>query len=187
MKTEPWGSHGGRRVARSASMRPLPFRFCIFAMLAAVLPLVAFAHSASAQTNTPAPGAPAAACDCTPSRHSGAGAGNDARQPVPQSVAARCRSGHNGRQSIDAPRCDARATRRCRAGGDTAPPSPPANTAAPGADTGPANAPAPAPTRRAPTRRCPLPRHPRARPRSAPRSCRRISPRGACSSMPTSS
>ena len=58
MKTEPWGSHGGRRVARSASIRALPFRFCIFAMLAALLPLVAFAHSASAQTNTPAPARP---------------------------------------------------------------------------------------------------------------------------------
>jgi len=58
MQTELWCSHGGRRVVRSASKWALQFRFSTFAMLAAFLPLIAFAHSASAQTNTPAPARP---------------------------------------------------------------------------------------------------------------------------------
>jgi biopolymer transport protein ExbB len=58
MQTELWCSHGGRRVVRSASKWALKFRFSTFAMLAAFLPLIAFAHSASAQTNV-RPRAPA--------------------------------------------------------------------------------------------------------------------------------
>jgi biopolymer transport protein ExbB len=55
MKTELWCSRGCRRVVRSASKGTLQFRFSTFAMLAAFLPLIAFAHSSYAQTNTPAP------------------------------------------------------------------------------------------------------------------------------------
>jgi biopolymer transport protein ExbB len=55
MKTELWCSRGCRRVERSASKGTLQFRFSTFAMLAAALPLIAFAHSSYAQTNTPAP------------------------------------------------------------------------------------------------------------------------------------
>jgi biopolymer transport protein ExbB len=55
MKTELWCSHGGRCVVRSGSKGALQFRFSTFAMLAAFLPLIAFAGSAPAQTNTPAP------------------------------------------------------------------------------------------------------------------------------------
>jgi hypothetical protein len=46
MQTELWCSHGGRRVVLSASKWALQFRFSTFAMLAAFLPLIAFAHSA---------------------------------------------------------------------------------------------------------------------------------------------
>jgi biopolymer transport protein ExbB len=55
MKTELWCSRGGRRVVRSASKGAVQFRFSTFAMLAAFLPLIVFAHSAYAQTTTPAP------------------------------------------------------------------------------------------------------------------------------------
>ena len=159
MKTEPWGSHGGRRVARSASIRALPFRFCIFAMLAALLPLVAFAHSASAQTNTPAPVRPRPHAAAPRPAAAAQAPANDACHPVPQSVAARCRSGHNGRQSIDAPRCDARATRRRRAGGDAAARHRRRQTRQPLALTsGPANA--PAPSTNAPSVNAPVPAAP---------------------------
>ena len=116
MQTELWCSHGGRRIVRSALKWALQFRFSTFAMLAAFLPLIAFAHSASAQTNTFAPvrPRPMRLHPVPPRRRRRR---DNARQPVPQSVAARCRSGHDGRQSIDAPRRDARATRRRRAGG----------------------------------------------------------------------
>jgi biopolymer transport protein ExbB len=144
MKTEPWGSHGGRRVARSASIRALPFRFSIFAMLAALLPLVAFAHSASAQTNTPAPARPRphaaaprpatavqapAMTPATPFPNPSppvAGPGTTAANPSMPPAA------------TPAPPADAAPVAT-----PPAPPSPPANTAAPGADSGPANAPAP--------------------------------------------
>ena len=66
MQTELWCSHGGRRVVRSASKRALQFRFSTFAMLAAFLPLIAFAHSASAQTNTFAPVRPRAPAHAAP-------------------------------------------------------------------------------------------------------------------------
>ena len=55
MKTELWCGRGCRGVVRSASKGTLQFRFSTFAMLAAFLPLIAFAHSSYAQTNTPAP------------------------------------------------------------------------------------------------------------------------------------
>jgi biopolymer transport protein ExbB len=66
MQTELWCSHGGRRVVRSASKWALQFRFSTFAMLAAFLPLIAFAHSASAQTNTFAPVRPRAPAHAAP-------------------------------------------------------------------------------------------------------------------------
>jgi len=66
MQTELWCSHGGRRVVRSASKWALKFRFSTFAMLAAFLPLIAFAHSASAQTNTFAPVRPRAPAHARP-------------------------------------------------------------------------------------------------------------------------
>ena len=66
MQTELWCSRGGRRVVRSASKRALQFRFSTFAMLAAFLPLIAFAHSASAQTNTFAPVRPPAPAHAAP-------------------------------------------------------------------------------------------------------------------------
>jgi len=66
MQTELWCSHGGRRVVRSASKWALKFRFSTFAMLAAFLPLIAFAHSASAQTNTFAPVRPRAPAHAAP-------------------------------------------------------------------------------------------------------------------------
>ena len=66
MQTELWCSHGDRRVVRSASKRALQFRFSTFAMLAAFLPLIAFAHSASAQTNTFAPVRPRAPAHAAP-------------------------------------------------------------------------------------------------------------------------
>ena len=66
MQTELWCSHGGRRVVRSASKWALQFRFGTFAMLAAFLPLIAFAHSASAQTNTFAPVRPRAPAHAAP-------------------------------------------------------------------------------------------------------------------------
>ena len=66
MQTELWCSHGGRRVVRSASKWTLQFRFSTFAMLAAFLPLIAFAHSASAQTNTFAPVRPRAPAHAAP-------------------------------------------------------------------------------------------------------------------------
>ena len=66
MQTELWCSHGSRRVVRSASKWALQFRFSTFAMLAAFLPLIAFAHSASAQTNTFAPVRPRAPAHAAP-------------------------------------------------------------------------------------------------------------------------
>ena len=66
MQTELWCSHGDRRVVRSASKWALQFRFSTFAMLAAFLPLIAFAHSASAQTNTFAPVRPRAPAHAAP-------------------------------------------------------------------------------------------------------------------------
>jgi len=66
MQTELWCSHGGGRVVRSASKWALKFRFSTFAMLAAFLPLIAFAHSASAQTNTFAPVRPRAPAHSAP-------------------------------------------------------------------------------------------------------------------------
>ena len=144
MKTEPWGSHGGRRVARSASIRALPFRFCIFAMLAALLPLVAFAHSASAQTNTPAPVRPRPhAAAPRPAAAAQAPAMTPAApfpNPSPP-VAGPATTAANPSMppaAMPAPPADA-----APAATPPAPPSPPANTAAPGADSGPANAPAP--------------------------------------------
>ena len=54
---------------------------------------------------------------CAPAHRGGADAGDNASRPVPRSIPTSCRSGRDGRQPIDAPRCDARATRRRRAGG----------------------------------------------------------------------
>jgi biopolymer transport protein ExbB len=142
MKTEPWGSHGGRRVARSAPIKALPFRFCIFAMLAALLPLIAFAHSASAQTNTPAPARPrphaAAPRPATAAQAPAMTPASPFPNPSPP-VAGPATTAANPSMppaAMPAPPADAAATA-------PAPPSPPANTAAPGADTGRANAPAP--------------------------------------------
>ena len=144
MKTEPWGSHGGRRVARSASIRALPFRFCIFAMLAALLPLVAFAHSASAQTNTPAPVRPRPHAAAPRPAAAGQAPAMTPATPFPNPsppVAGPATTAANPSMppaAMPAPPADA-----APAATPPAPPSPPVNTAAPGADSGPANAPAP--------------------------------------------
>jgi hypothetical protein len=98
MKTELWCSHGCRCVVRCAWKGTLQFRVSTFAMLAAFLPMIAFAHSAYAQTNTP--GASASSDPCSaPGHHGGADAGDNASRPVPH-VPTSCRSSGNGRQSI---------------------------------------------------------------------------------------
>ena len=93
MKTELWCGRGCRGVVRSASKGTLQFRFSTFAMLAAFLPLIAFAHSSYAQTNTPAPVRPRP----PDPRHGGADAGDNASRPDPH-IPASCRSPRNGRQ-----------------------------------------------------------------------------------------
>jgi biopolymer transport protein ExbB len=141
MQTELWCSHGGRRVVRSASKWALQFRFSTFAMLAAFLPLIAFAHSASAQTNTFAPVRPRAPAHAAPRPTAAAQTPAttpaapfpDPSPPVPAPAATAASPSMPA--PADAPPAPAATP--------PAPPSPPVNTAAPGADSGPANAPAP--------------------------------------------
>jgi biopolymer transport protein ExbB len=144
MQTELWCSHGGRRVVRSASKWALQFRFSTFAMLAAFLPLIAFAHSASAQTNTPAPVRPRPHAAAPRPAAAGQAPAMTPAAPFPNPsppVAGPATTAANPSMppaAMPAPPADA-----APAATPPAPPSPPVNTAAPGADSGPANAPAP--------------------------------------------
>jgi hypothetical protein len=175
MKTELWCSHGGRRVM-TASKRALQFRFSTFAMLAAFLSLIAFARSASAQTNTPD------SVHTRPPAHAALRANTAAQTPAttpaapfptfPLVVAPAATAANPS--PPDAPPAPGATSQVAQ--------SPPTSGVAPDAEPSPANAAASGagpPT--------PAAAPPRARPRSAPQSCRRTSRRGACSFMRTAS
>ena len=154
MRTELWSSRSGRRGARSAIEETFQFRFGTFALLAALLPLIALAYSASAQTPTNAPVPPRprppvhaprpAAAAQTPATAPAAPFPNPSPALTAPSTTA---ANPTPTGAMPAP------TDAAPAPAASPPPAnaaAPANTAAPAAEPAPAQAPAPSATAQAP-------------------------------------
>jgi biopolymer transport protein ExbB len=144
MKTELEDKHSGRRVVRSATTGPLQFHVCAFAMLAALLPLIGFAHSTSAQTNATPPARPRPPAHAAAPRPAGAVPAPAPSSPFPNPPTTAAAPAANPA----APATPAVATPApaeappAPAAAQPAPQSPPANAASPTAESGPANKPA---------------------------------------------
>ena len=160
MRTELWSSRSGRRGARSAIEETFQFRFGTFALLAALLPLIALAYSASAQTPTNAPVPPRprppvhaprpAAAAQTPATAPAAPFPNPSPALTAPSTTA---ANPTPTGAMPAPTDAAPAPAATSPAPSSPPPAnaaAPANTAAPAAEPAPAQAPAPSATAQAP-------------------------------------